>query len=397
MKKLSKFITTSLILLFTNSCNQSESITISNELINSSSKINTSNNIKFVENQNYYSNIDNLLKIDGIKSIDIIHYNFFTENGGTPELILNHLVNLKSKGVKIRIILEGVKSDPNKRNSITIKKLKDAGITEVKLSSKKTTHDKSICINSKYLLAGSTNWTKTSMEKNNETNALVDSEIIGKAYTKYFNKLWKSDLDMYPETTNDNISSLITDNAFYPELIKIIKNAEFSLDIGTYFLAYRKGKEVEDKKVKDLLDLIIERNNILKNKGKSLKVRFFIDNNGISPEHYKNFTQRAALNARDYLLKNGITEIYFDKYEQISHCKFVIKDASTSNQEVIFGSTNLYNGDFDDHHQLNFKSSDGKLVDDFVKYMNNRLKESTKEPVIPNNQNKISTSLDIQG
>jgi phosphatidylserine/phosphatidylglycerophosphate/cardiolipin synthase-like enzyme len=337
--------------------------------------------ISFVANQDYLPALMNLLNRDDIKTIDILHYNFFAENGGSPEQILNKLIELHSRGVKIRIQLEGKKADPNKRNSITLKKLKDAGITDIKLATEKTTHNKSICVNSRFLLLGSTNWTKTSMEKNNETNALIDSEIISRAYINYLDKIWNSSATMIKTAVSDGDTKLLTDTAYYQEAIDLVNRAESSIDVGTYFLAYRKGKEAQDIMVKQLLDAIIAKNNQQKKAGKNFKVRFFVDNNGISPEDYQNFTIKGAVNARDYLAGNGITEFYFDRYTQISHCKFIIKDAGTTNPEVLFGSTNLYLDDFTDIHQTNILSGNPQIARSFYTYMNARLQESTKEPV----------------
>jgi phosphatidylserine/phosphatidylglycerophosphate/cardiolipin synthase-like enzyme len=343
---------------------------------------NQDSKITFVANQDYLPALLSLLNRNDLKTVDILHYNFFTENGGAPEQIINKLIELQAKGVKIRIQLEGNKDEPNKRNSLTLKRLTDAGITAVKLSSGHTTHNKSICVNSRFLLIGSTNWTKTSIEKNNETNALIDSEVLSQAYISYLDKIWVSAKTMINSTAVDGDTKLLTDTAYYGEAINLINRAETSIDIGTYFLAYRKGKEAEDIKVKALLDAIIAKNNQLKNRDKNFKVRFFLDNNGISPEHYQNFTVKAALNARDYLAKNGITEFYFDKYKQISHCKFIIKDAESANSEVLFGSTNLYKDDFDDIHQVNIISSNSGIVRSFYSYMNTRLTEATKDPVV---------------
>lgn len=388
MKKFTILIAVSLLGLV-NSCSNAASPDSVNSSVYAASDT-ASPKLSFVSNQDYLPALVKLLQMPDIKTVDIVHYNFFTENGGASQVILDNLIRLKNQGAKLRIILEGVKADPNKRNSLTLKKLQDAGITDVKLSTGHTTHDKAICINSRFLLLGSTNWTRTSMEKNNETDALVDSEIIGKGFISYVDGLWNNTGVMQPGKATDGGTDLLSDNAFYDELKGMISRAQNSLDIGTYFLAYRKGKEADDIKVKELLDMIITKYREAKSRGADFKVRFFVDNNGISPQDYQNFTVKGAVNARDYLAKNGITEFYFDKYEQISHCKFVIKDAAGPAPEVIFGSTNLYKDDFDSIHQLNVRTNDSSVVNSFLNYMNERLKTATKEPVVPTQAKRMS-------
>lgn len=338
-----------------------------------------------VANQSYYPALRELLDRPGIKTIDIVQFNFFVDHGGDTLAILEKLVALAGRGVKIRVLIEGVRTDPRTRHAETIKRLNAGGITDVRLSAAHTVHAKGICIDGKTMLFGSTNWTVTSMGRNNETNARVESAKLGAAFTAWFEKLYAGTKQMTPTTTIDGDTALLTDTAFYDEALAMVGRAKRSLDVATYYLGYRKGREADDRKVKAFLDAVIARHDAVKKTGKPFAVRFFLDNNGISPEHHQSHTVNAAVHARDYLAKAGLTDVVtFDKYEQISHCKYIVKDAQPGGEpEALFGSTNLLASDFDEHHQLNWRTSDPGLVRGLTTYMNDRIKAGSPEFGVP--------------
>src|SRR5690349_8547123 len=120
MKKLATIVFLAITIL--NGCGISESKNLAAPDESYIAQANeTSPQITFVGNQDYLPALVKLLNRPDIRTIDILHYNFFTENGGAPQVILDNLLRLQAKGVKIRILLEGKKEDPNKRNSITLK------------------------------------------------------------------------------------------------------------------------------------------------------------------------------------------------------------------------------------------------------------------------------------
>lgn len=332
--------------------------------------------LTFVPNQHYLIRLEEELDRPGLARVDILQFNFYADHGGDTQAILEKLVALKQKGVAIRVFLEGTRDEPKKRHADTVEKLTRAGI-EVRLSKQHTVHTKAVCFDGKRLLVGSTNWTVTSWNKNNETNALLESATLGAAFTAYFERLWGGQEAMQAGRHVDGQTALLMDTAFYDDALDVIGKARSSLDIGTYFLAYRKASEAGDAKVKALLDGVIARNDAAKKAGKPLRVRFFLDNNGIRPELHKSHTLEAAWHAREYLVARGVEEVWFDRYEQISHCKFIIRDAKARG-EVLFGSTNLYVGDFDRHHQLNVRTSAPAMVKAFARYMDERLAESSQ-------------------
>lgn len=331
----------------------------------------------FVANQDYLAAVEKLLARPGLRSVDVLQFSFAVKSGATRR-IFDRLVQLQASGVKVRVLMEGV-AGTRDENQKTAALLQAAGIEAVKLSAEHTTHAKAICVDGEALLMGSTNWTVTSIERNNETNALIRSPRIGQAFTRWYDRMWTGHEAMAPGATTDGDATLLMDTAFYAEAEAMIDSAERSLDIATYFLAYRANNR-RDAKVEALLKRIVDRAQALKAKGKPFSVRLFIDNNGISPERHKSHTLEAACHAKAYLARHGLTDVYFDSHRQISHMKYILKDAGTPGAEVLFGSTNWYWGDLDHHHQLNVRTSDPAMVKRFADYQAARIAEAQPAP-----------------
>ncbi|MFN3428682.1 MAG: phospholipase D-like domain-containing protein [Candidatus Sericytochromatia bacterium] len=331
----------------------------------------------FVANQDYMPAVEKLLARPGIRSVDVLQFSFAVKPGATRR-IFDQLAKLQASGVKVRVLMEGVAGTKDE-NQKTAALLQAAGIEAVKLSAEHTTHAKAICVDGEALLMGSTNWTVTSIERNNETNALIRSPRLGQAFTRWYDRMWAGHEAMAEGATTDGDTTLFRDTAFYAEAEAMIDSAERSLDIATYFLAYR-ANNARDAKVEALLKRIVDRAKALKAKGKPLSVRLFIDNNGISPERQKSHTLEAACHAKAYMAKHGLTDVHFDSARQISHMKYILKDAGTAGAEVLFGSTNWYWADLDHHHQLNVRTSDPALVKRFADYQAARIAQAEPSP-----------------
>lgn len=327
----------------------------------------------FVADQDYLSAVEQLLAQPNLRSVDVLQFSFAIKPGATQR-IFDRLVALQAAGTRVRVLLEGV-AGTRGENAKTMARLVQAGIKDVRLSKTHTTHAKAICVNGRSLLTGSTNWTVTSIERNNETNALIHSEALGAAFTGWYERMWGGHEAMMPAITRDGDTAFLTDTAFYAAAEALIREAETSLDIATYFLAYRADNR-HDAKVEALLRLIVERVKAQKARGKTLRVRFFLDNNGIDAARQQSHTQDAACHARAFLAAHGVTEVAFDSVRQISHMKFIIRDGA----EVLFGSTNWYWHDLDDHHQINIRTTDAALVSRFAGYMAAKLSQAGPMP-----------------
>jgi cardiolipin synthase len=142
--------------------------------------------IKNLSNRQYYK--ETLAQINKAeKSIFLVMYmvsfNPAKEDDKVLKL-LNALVKARKRRVKIKVILEyHVKKDfkKGKVSYQTYLYLRQKGIKDVYFDTlKTTTHSKVLVIDEKTVILGSTNWTKSALEKNNETSLLVESSKLAK-------------------------------------------------------------------------------------------------------------------------------------------------------------------------------------------------------------------------
>jgi len=132
------------------------------------------------------------------KSIHIVMYSSkFYETNNSVRQIEDALITAKKRGVDVKIILDQSKwsgqiTSVSKNNEVVKEYLEQNGIKVKFDSMKKTTHVKMIIIDKKIVLIGSTNWTYSALERNNEANVLIKDEGIAKYFTNYFNFLWKN-------------------------------------------------------------------------------------------------------------------------------------------------------------------------------------------------------------
>lgn len=335
---------------------------------------------RFVPAESYYQTLMDLLNsvctddpATHHTPIQILHFNFFTENGQTRQ-IARKLVDLKARcpELNIRIILEGSKdagkpSGAATRNRITANWLTAQGIDVHFIAGlqagafKGVTHAKAIRVGNK-LLSGSTNLTNTSIGKNNEFNLLVESNILTGNFETFAQKLVTASGQLHNMTATDGPITLLTDSLFFENAMSLIQAAGpgDSLDVTTYFFAYRTET---DLKAKMLFDAIVAAH------GRGADVRIYLERNS-NPKVNPSITKANKLVANRFA-RAGIEKIYFDPEEKISHAK-IIKLRGKNRSAVLLGSTNLYRGDLDDNHQVNFLIEGAAPVDQVTAYLNHK-------------------------
>jgi len=149
------------------------------------------------DNRNYFSSIYKKLK-EAEKSIYVIMFlaSYYPEYPNSPtNQLLNTLIEKKKKNVKVEVIFDRSKAEylqhSRTENLKTASYLSENGITVYFDSPSKTTHCKLLIIDGKYVVIGSTNWSYSAMEKNNETSVIIESEELAKYYIRYFEKIKK--------------------------------------------------------------------------------------------------------------------------------------------------------------------------------------------------------------
>jgi len=149
------------------------------------------------DNRNYFSSVYEKLK-NAEKSIYVIMFlaSYYPEYPNSPtNQLLNTLIEKKKKNVKVEVILDQSNAEyfqhSRTENLKTASYLSENGITVYFDLQSKTTHCKLLIIDGKYVVIGSTNWSYSAIEKNNETSVIIESEELAKYYIRYFEKVKK--------------------------------------------------------------------------------------------------------------------------------------------------------------------------------------------------------------
>lgn len=151
---------------------------------------------KMVNNRDYYPEVYELFDT-AEKTIYVIMYDmkYYDYDPETEEMkLLSKLAHASLRGVDVRIVLE--QSDwnesVNEDNYASGAYLDEYGV-HVRYDSKTvTTHCKTMIIDSVYTLVGSTNWSKSAINYNNEANVLLRGNDIADDFTEYFMTLWEN-------------------------------------------------------------------------------------------------------------------------------------------------------------------------------------------------------------
>lgn len=111
-------------------------------------------------------------------------------------ILLQELVNAHRRGVNVKVCVEGgedyLGEDFLRKQLRGYRYLKENGV-EIRVDPKGvTSHAKLLIVDGRTVLLGSTNWSYHALEKNSETNVLVESPSLASSFEKYFNRIWKS-------------------------------------------------------------------------------------------------------------------------------------------------------------------------------------------------------------
>ena len=195
--------------------------------------------ILLVTERDYLPVVNQLLE-HARKSVDLLAFSFAIGSASgalnvrsAPYRIAAQLAAIKEKRgdkLRVRVLMEGER-ETEARNRVTGAYLEERGI-EVGYGS---SHAKGVCIDGRYLLLGSTNLTDQSIQKNNETNILLDDPKVAAGFLKFYEHRWRGGahgkLKLSPP--------LLPDGAFLPALLKLIQSAKKHLHFSIYFFDQR--------------------------------------------------------------------------------------------------------------------------------------------------------------
>jgi len=128
-------------------------------------------------------------------SFAIFEIRYYPEYPKSPSnLLIDGLILAAKRGVNVEVCLEqskGYNQDNALDNLKVAYKLINGGVKVYLDNPKKTLHAKFLVVDRRLVLLGSTNWAYYSLDKNFETNLLVDSPKIAQELLNYFETIKK--------------------------------------------------------------------------------------------------------------------------------------------------------------------------------------------------------------
>jgi len=158
-------------------------------------------------------------------SIDVEMYLIYSNSDQVKEL-LDKIIEAEKRGIEVNILLE----DDQKENKLTADYLKDKGVMATFDAPETKLHAKTILIDGNKFIIGSSNWTKSAFNKNNESNVLVD-------------------------LLEDRDKIRVLQDDYADTLIHAIDNAQESIDIVIYSFQFLNN---EDNKTYQLLEALLK-------------------------------------------------------------------------------------------------------------------------------------------
>jgi phosphatidylserine/phosphatidylglycerophosphate/cardiolipin synthase-like enzyme len=352
--------------------------------VDAASKTSSNPKLQLLDNQNFGPALEKLLSNDGSKSpVYMIQYNFFTDDGsanpslnasGLPTQIMNELKALGDSGVKVNALLEGDHSDSiQQRNGFTQKQLQGAKNIDVTMNDSKSNgfidHAKMV-VRGNTVIAGSHNLTQTSMTKNNEVSLEVTSPKIAAAAKQYIQACSDPSTagKAQPMTVTDGNTTMITDTAYQPQLLNMINSCQKGDTLtGSMYDFDFNSKDASAKSVMDALVAAEKR---------GVKVTMLLDHEASQGTNAEDNNAAAAA----YLKKNAPADnqpnVVLGADDKISHQKFLIKNGS----QVLMGSTNWTDSDFNNRHQVNWLVNDSSLASSLQTTLLSELKSPSNTP-----------------
>lgn len=149
-----------------------------------------------VVSQEYFDNVLREVNL-AEESIYIIMYSMKAyDSNNSVQQLEDALIAAIGRGVDVKVLLDqnewsGEITSVTKTNWKARDYL-EAGGVEVKVDSlKQTTHIKLVVVDGKVVVIGSTNWTFSAFERNNEANVLIRDIGTAEYFSNYFNFLWE--------------------------------------------------------------------------------------------------------------------------------------------------------------------------------------------------------------
>lgn len=281
--------------------------------------------------------------------------------GKDVNTLVVQLVEARKRGVTVRVLLDDEIDD----NAALVKYLTAQGI-QAKLDNTKTrTHAKVVYSEQGFVL-GSTNWSASSIQYNNEANVLVRDPAARKTLGTYLDTLWKTPskapikiawdasaaIALYGDGTDDG-------KAGYAAVVgPLLDAAKTRVILVTY------GMNVDLKDSGSPVTVAVKKLQAAVQRG--VKVQALLDLTAGG-------TEGNDVNAEaGSILKSLGVEVRNDPATTITHAKFLIVDDT-----VVLGTNNWGYMGFVLDHEVGLRSADAKLVQGLVSYFQGIWSKST--------------------
>ena len=156
--------------------------------------------VRLLADEAYAPALDQLLA-SATRSIDVTMFSCVLPADARPthpvRRILDRLVERKKAGVQVRVVFDhGIPAGKLKEGEEApsdngARYLADHGIDVRWDEDARTTHTKSLVVDGRWCVVGSTNWSYSALSKNREQSVLVDSVPLADELTVRFTALWK--------------------------------------------------------------------------------------------------------------------------------------------------------------------------------------------------------------
>ncbi len=310
-------------------------------------------NIELVTNSAYLSRAQLLINT-ATSRLDIVQ--FEAKGSSITDILMDDLIKVHNDP-KRKVIIRVLFDDEIDYNKSQLAKLKEAGITAKVDSLAIRTHCK-LVYTDKAVLVGSTNWSTTSITKNNEANVMLRLSSARKTIGSYIDKLWDNSAKHHEtKVGGSKIAAVYTDRGYEAVAKALIKKAKTSIEVVAYSMNHNPNfKDGPVQRAVAELKAAVKR---------GVKVRVLLDQ---SP--WSEFNTNINKTAISQLKKMGI-EARLDPEQQITHAKVLIVD-----DKFVVGTNNWGKGGFELYHEIGIRSEDKKVRDELRAYFDGIWKKS---------------------
>lgn len=144
---------------------------------------------KLLINENYLDVVHKLIS-EAEKSVAVYMYFIIASSDrgfmNPVDVLVEDLIKAEERGVTVSVFLENRKI---KESRAAYQRLTQKGVRVEFDTPKRLLHAKTVIVDDRYCVIGSTNWSRTAIESSFEISALIDSEELAREIKEYFSGL----------------------------------------------------------------------------------------------------------------------------------------------------------------------------------------------------------------